>query len=49
VTVSSDDDFHSTKSEAEYDSEWCSNLEMGMKIDLDVPDGVDFDGDVDRQ
>jgi hypothetical protein len=49
VTLSSYDDFHSTKSEAEYDSEWYSNLEKGMKIDLDVADDVDFDGDFDRK
>jgi hypothetical protein len=33
----------------EYDSEFDPDLDMCMEDDVDAPDGVDLDGDVDRE
>jgi len=48
VSMSSDDDTDSTEqSDSKYDSEHDSDVDMRMENDVDAPDGVELDGDVD--
>jgi len=49
VSISSDDDTDSTKSDGEYDSELDPDVDMRMEDDVDAPDGVNLDGDVDME
>ena len=50
VLISSDDDTDSTEeSDSEYDSEFDSELDMRMEDDVDAPDGVVLEGDVDME
>ena len=49
MSIASDDDTDSTKSDGEYDSECDSDVEMRMEDDVDAPDGIDSDGDVDME
>jgi hypothetical protein len=49
VSIFSDDDTDSAESDSEYDSEHDSDVEMHMEDDVDAPDGVDLDGDVDKK
>jgi len=48
VTISPDDDIDTTKpSEGKYNSEYDSNVDIHMNIDVDALDVIDFHGDVD--
>ena len=49
MTISSNDDTDSTESDGEYDSELHPDVNMRMEDDVDAPDGVDLDGDVDMK
>jgi hypothetical protein len=49
VSISFDDDTDSTQSDGEYDSELDPDVDMCMEDDVDGPDGVDLDGDVDME
>ena len=46
VSISSDDDTKSTKSDGEYDSELDPDVDMRMEDDVDAPNGVDSDCNV---
>jgi hypothetical protein len=45
VSISSHHDTDSAESDSEYDSEL--DVHMCMEDDVDAPDGIDIDGDVD--
>ena len=47
MSISSDDDTDATKSDSEYESEHDPHVNMHMEDDVDAPDGVDLDGNVD--
>jgi hypothetical protein len=47
MAISSDNYTDSTEQDGGYDSEHHSNVDMRMEDDVDAPDGVDFDGEVD--
>ena len=47
MSISSDDDTHSTKSDGEYNSERDSDVVMRMEDDVDAPDGVALHSHVD--
>ena len=47
MSISSDDDIDSTRSDGEYDSEHDSDVVMRMEDNVDTPDSVDLDGDMD--
>jgi hypothetical protein len=47
VSISSDDDTNSTKSDGEYDSEL--DVDMCMQDNVGAPDSVDIDGNVDME
>jgi len=47
MSISPDDDTDSAESHGEYNSEQDSDVDMSMKDEVDAPDGVDLDGDVD--
>jgi hypothetical protein len=47
VSISSDDDTDSTKSDGKYDSECTSDVDMCMDYDVDRPDYVELDNEVD--
>jgi len=49
VSISSDDDTDSSKSDGEYDSELDPYLDICMEDGVDVPDGIGLDGDVDME
>jgi hypothetical protein len=49
MSTSSDDDTDSTESDGEYHSELDAEVDMCMEDDVDAPDGVDLDGNVDMQ
>jgi len=49
MSISSDDDTDSTKSDGEYYSECDSDVDMCMEDDVDALDGIDSDGDVDME
>ena len=47
MSISSEDDTNSTESDGQYYSELIPDVDMRMQEDVDAPDGVDLDGDVD--
>jgi len=47
MSSSSDVDTKCNESDGEYDSEHDSDVDIRMEDDVDAPDGVDLDGDVD--
>jgi len=47
MSISPDDDTESAESDGEYNSEQDGDLDMSMKDEVDAPDGVDLDGNVD--
>jgi len=49
VSISSDDDTDPTESDGKYDSELDPDVDMCMEDDVDEPDCVDLDGDVDKK
>ena len=50
MSISADDDTDSTgKWGGEYDSEQDSDVDMCMEDDVDAPEGVDLDDDVDME
>jgi hypothetical protein len=49
MSISSDDDTDSTKSQAKYDSALDHDVDMCREDDVDAPDGVDLDCDVDME
>jgi hypothetical protein len=49
VSSSSDADTESIESDGEYDSELDSAVDRCMEDDVDAPDGVDLDGDVNME
>jgi hypothetical protein len=49
VSISSDDDTHTTESDSKYDSERDPDLDIRMEDDLYAPHGVDLDGEVDMK
>ena len=49
MSISSDDDTDfPEESDGEYDSEHDTHVVIGTEDDVDAPDGIDLDGDVDR-
>jgi len=46
VSVASDDDTNSTKSDGQYDAEHDSDVDMCMEDEVNAPDGVDLDGNL---
>ena len=46
-SISSDDDIDSTQSDGEYDSELDPDVDMRMEDNVDAPESIDLDGDVD--
>ena len=49
MSISSDDITDSTESDSEYDSEDDSDVDMRMEDDLDAPDGVALDSNMDME
>jgi len=49
VSITSDDDTDSTVLDGGYESERDCDVDMRMVDDVDAPDGVDFDGNVDME
>jgi hypothetical protein len=47
VSISSDDNTHSTESDGKYDS--VLDVDLSMENHVDSPDSVDIDGDVDME
>ena len=49
MSISSGYDTDSTRSSSEYDSEHDGDVHMRMEDDVNTPDGVDLDGNVDME
>jgi archaellum component FlaD/FlaE len=49
VSISSDDDTDSTRSDGKYDSECESDVDMRLDNDVDTPDYVELDSEVDME
>ena len=49
MSISSDDDTNTTTWDGQYDSKCDSNVDMYVEDDVDAPDAVDLDGDVDMK